>query len=201
MKPRLFVGAFLRSFIMTEIFNAIEALLQTNPQAITAIDGNCASGKTTLSRTLAERFNAQVIHTDDFFLPLEMRTAERLSTPGGNIHYERFIEEVVGGIKSGKPFEYGVFNCSQGKITHKKQINIGTPIIIEGAYSMHPAIPDIYDLHIFLEISSETQLQRILMRNGAEALESFKSKWIPLENEYFERHGIREKCDLIISTD
>lgn len=183
---------------MREAIEAAEALLRKNPYAIIAIDGNCASGKTTLSETLSERFNAQVIHTDDFFLPPEMRSPQRLSEPGGNIHYERFIDEVIAGIKSGKPFDYGVFDCSQGKITRRITIACGTPLIIEGAYSLHPAIPDIYDLKIFLEISGEAQLQRILKRNGAQALEAFASKWIPLENEYFDRLKIREKCDLII---
>ena len=31
---------------------------------------------------------------DDFFLPMELRTAERLEEPGGNVHYERFSAEV-----------------------------------------------------------------------------------------------------------
>ena len=186
---------------MREATEAAEALLRKNPYAIVAIDGNCASGKTTLSETLSERFNAQVIHTDDFFLPPEMRSPQRLSEPGGNIHYERFITEVIAGIKSGKPFDYGVFDCSHGRITRRKAIACGTPLIIEGAYSLHPAIPDIYDLKIFLEISGEAQLQRIIKRNGAQALEAFVSKWIPLENEYFDRLKIRDKCDLIISAE
>ena len=33
-----------------------------------AIDGPCASGKTTLSRNLNERFGGNVLHMDDFFL-------------------------------------------------------------------------------------------------------------------------------------
>ena len=36
---------------------------------VIAIDGRCASGKTTLARELAERLGAGVIHMDDFFLP------------------------------------------------------------------------------------------------------------------------------------
>ena len=48
---------------------------------------------------------------DDFFLPFELRTAERLKEPGGNVHYERFIDEVVSKLSAGEPFEYGVFRC------------------------------------------------------------------------------------------
>ena len=66
---------------------------------------------------------------------------------------------------------------------------------------MHPEIPDIYDLKIFSEVSRETQLIRIEKRNGAAALKVFKEKWIPFENRYFEAFGIKEKCDIIITTE
>lgn len=180
------------------MFSDIQKLLLTKPNAVIAIDGCCASGKTTLARRLADKLNMQIIHTDDFFLPFEMRTAERLSAAGGNVHYERFNEEVCAGIMSGSPFEYRVFNCKTGGYDGVRTVDPQKPIIVEGAYCLHPEIPDIYDLKIFLDVDCETQLQRILQRNGNEALEAFKTKWIPFENRYFAESGIREKCDIII---
>ena len=44
---------------------------------IIAIDGRCAAGKTTLAARLAKELGGDVIHMDDFFLPLELRTEER----------------------------------------------------------------------------------------------------------------------------
>ena len=60
-----------------------------------AIDGMSGSGKTTLAQSLQEKWHAHVFHMDDFFLPLEMRTPERLQQSGGNVHYERFLETVL----------------------------------------------------------------------------------------------------------
>lgn len=60
-----------------------------------AIDGMSGSGKTTLAQSLQEKWHAHVFHMDDFFLPLEMRTPQRLQQPGGNVHYERFLETVL----------------------------------------------------------------------------------------------------------
>ena len=68
---------------------------------IIAIDGRCAAGKTTLAARLAKELGGDVIHMDDFFLPLELRTEERFREPGGNVHYERFKTEVL------KPLEAG----------------------------------------------------------------------------------------------
>ncbi|MEK3909347.1 P-loop NTPase fold protein [Oceanobacillus sp. FSL W7-1309] len=55
-----------------------------------AIDGRCGSGKTSLAEMLKQEFDMNVFHMDDFFLPFEMKTKERLSESGGNVHYELF---------------------------------------------------------------------------------------------------------------
>ena len=44
---------------------------------IIAIDGPCASGKTTVAAKIAEEWDASVIAMDDFFLRPEQRTEER----------------------------------------------------------------------------------------------------------------------------
>ena len=44
----------------------IEALLVGRERVFVAIDGPCASGKTTLARALNERFGGDVLHMDDF---------------------------------------------------------------------------------------------------------------------------------------
>lgn len=184
---------------MKELINKIEELLAQKPNAVIGIDGCCASGKTTLASLVSERFGAQVIHTDDFFLPPELRTQERFLETGGNIHYERFSSEVAANIKGGNDFDYGIFSCKEMRIIGRQTVTAKRPVIIEGAYAMHPQIGDIYDLRVFLTVPYETQLKRIAARNGADALEAFTAKWIPLENKYFSEFGIAEKCDIIIS--
>lgn len=183
---------------MEKLIKTIEEIIYLKGRVILAIDGCCASGKTTLANQLAERFDAQVIHMDDFFLPVHMRTEQRLSQAGSNVHYERFCDEVAAGIRSGKPFSYDIYSCKTGTVSESEIISPDKSLIIEGAYSMHPEIPDIYDFKIFLETNSETQLKRILSRNGSDALEIFKSKWIPFENRYFEEFNIKEKCDIVL---
>ena len=186
---------------MDSLIKSINEILCRKSTAVIAVDGMCSSGKTTFANRLSEEFGMQIIHMDDFFLPFDMRTEERLSMPGGNVHYERFTEEVIVPIKERRDFEYGIFDCSKGTFSEKKKILHGKPIIIEGAYSMHPEIPDIYDLKIFFRISPETQLSRIRIRNGEEALKTFKEKWIPFENKYSDAFGIEEKSDITITNE
>ena len=181
----------------TIIYKKIESLLKTNKKIVIAVDGMCASGKTTLAQQIKENFGGTVIHADSFFLPPEMRSEERLNEPGGNFHRERFIDEVINNLNKER-FEYGVFDCAVCEIARTEAVNEKRLVIIEGSYCMHPDLINAYDYKIFTVTSEETQLKRISKRNGATALAVFKSKWIPMENKYFDFFGTREKCDAVI---
>ena len=183
---------------MKEIIKKIKEASESKKLLLIAVDGPCASGKTTFAKAVAAETGAQVIHTDDFFLPSEMRTPERLSLAGGNFHYERFAEQVTNGIASGRSFEYGVYSCSEGRITEKRMAVPEGIIIVEGSYSMHPETGMEWDLRIFVEAGYGVRIERILKRNGEEKLKVFKEKWIPMEDAYFEFFGIREKSDILI---
>ena len=183
---------------MKKIIEKINQIKQNKKLVLIGIDGPCASGKTTLADKLAQELGVQVIRADDFFLPFEMKTPHRLSQAGGNIHYERFKEEVSLGIESGKAFEYGVYKCAEGRIAEKKRVIPEGIIIVEGSYSLHPKMGLDYDLRIFVEAPLDLRLERILVRNGKEKLEMFKEKWIPMEDAYFENYKIKATCNMII---
>ncbi len=165
---------------------------------VLVIDGKSGSGKSTYAAELAQLWQAQVIHMDDFYLPEELRTPERLSEPGGNVHYERFKQEVLVGIASRHDFSYGKFDCSSMKITEQIPIKSEGILIIEGSYSLHPYFDKYYDISVFLDIDADEQINRIIARNGAVAAERFRDRWIPMENRYFDTFSIADKCDYII---
>ena len=71
--------------------------------------------------------------------------------------------------------------------------------IIEGAYSMHMAFGEYYDLSVFLDVDPECQRKRILVRNSPELANRFFNEWIPLENRYFSGTDIKERADQILS--
>ena len=89
---------------METIRKKIDELLTQKDMVVVAIDGKCTSGKTTLASKLAQIYDCNVFHMDDFFLRPEQRTPERFAEIGGNVDYERFREEVLLPLKSGKAF-------------------------------------------------------------------------------------------------
>ena len=175
------------------------ALLETRSRVFVAIDGNCCAGKTTLAERLRIRLNATVFHMDDFFLPPDMRSAERLNTPGGNVNAERFLREVLLPLSRGESVSVVRYSCKEDRLLEPETVEPTQVCIVEGAYSLHPLLAPYYDLKVFYRIDSELQLERIRKRNGIAQLPMFQNRWIPLENAYFEAYKIEQSCDLVLS--
>lgn len=176
----------------------VESRKKSGKPFVIATDGRSASGKTTFAEKLAEALGGSVIHADDFFLPPALRTPERYAEPGGNIHYERFAEEVLPFISDPAEFSYRRFDC--GKMDYGDLVPVTSPTlrIVEGAYSMHPRFGDYADLKIFMTISEEEQRERIIKRNGPKAAENFFGKWIVFEEKYIKEFDVQSKADIVI---
>lgn len=182
------------------LISKLDQLKRAKRGAICAIDGMCASGKTTLSKLLSDILQAPVYHMDDFFLPPVKRTKERLQEAGGNVDYERFRSEVLNPLLSKKPFSFRPFDCSCMDFAEPVSCDTADLAIIEGSYAHHPTLAGDYDFKIFLSVKPEIQLNRIRKRNGDKMLERFKNEWIPMENRYFEAFDICGKSDYAIHT-
>lgn len=180
---RLIGSRFAR---LLPIVGKTDALLRTQGRAVIALDGRCASGKSSAAALLAQLWNAPVIHMDDFFLPEPLRTKERFREAGGNIHYERFQKEVLLPLSAGKSFSYRIFDCKKRDYAGKRHIPSSPVILVEGAYSLHPAFGSYADASFFFDISPELQYRRLQRRNGEQAAQTFLQKWIPLENRYIQ---------------
>ena len=138
---------------------------------------------------------------DDFFLPPELRTAERLATSGGNIHHERFLKEILPYVKSGKEFKYRQFDCNFMDYRETPAVVHSHPwCIVEGVYSCHPIFENYMDLRVFVDVTQDEQKARIKRRNSPEMAARYIEKWIPMEEAYFEAYNIRNAADVIVST-
>ena len=168
--------------------------------ALAVFDGPCGSGKTTLGTLLAEMYETQPIPMDDFFLPPEMRTPERLREPGGNVHRERFAEEVLSRLPQERRWQR--FDCGSFEM-HERSLPWARITVIEGSYSHHPSFAKAYErlgaLRVFVDVEEREQLRRIAKRDP-ELVSMFQSRWIPLEKNYFQAYDIRSGADVIIQS-
>lgn len=171
---------------------------QEGRQCVIAIDGRAAAGKSTMADDLRKIIGADVIHMDDFFLPTDLRTEQRMTQPGGNVHYERFAEEVLPFISLPEGFSYRRFDCGKMDFDGKCEIGNAPIRIVEGAYSLHPSLNSYADISVFLNIDPENQMQRIFRRNGCRMAEIFRTKWIPLEEQYIAQCAVPQRADIVL---
>jgi hypothetical protein len=165
---------------------------------IIAVDGRCAAGKTTFAREMVIHMHCPVIQMDHFFLQRYQRTEERLAEPGGNVDRERFQDEVINPLVSGESFSYRIFDCQKMEFGEWVKVESAPVVIVEGAYSCHPAFQKHWNLKIFLDVDPKEQIRRIRKRNGEEKLSMFIKRWIPLEEAYFSAFYIKENSDIVL---
>ena len=164
---------------------------------IIAIDGRCAAGKTTLAEKIQALTKCNVVHIDDFYLPFSQRTEARMALPGGNMDFDRLLEEVLLPLKNGRNALYRPYDCHHDTFLAVKKLNAADPTIIEGSYSCHPSLQKSYDLRVFLDISPQLQKIRLKERDPS-SFESFQAVWIPREEYYFTVCKVRRCCDLLL---
>ena len=180
------------------LLSAIDRHRRTHTQTLVALDGPCATGKTTLGGFLSRLYQCPLFHMDDFYLPPERKTAQRLAEPGGNVDAERFFTEVLSPLSRGKTVRYRPYRCQSGTLGPELVVPPTPLAVVEGVYSLRPDLESYYHVKCFLEVPWSTRRARLLNRNGAEGLERFEKLWIPLEDAYFHAFPFRECCDVVL---
>ncbi len=160
-----------------------------------AIDGKCASGKTTLARFLQKYFCADVLHTDDFYLPIARRN---LAEIGGNMDFVR-LKQVIAAWKSGNA-TYAPFDCKTQQYAAQRNLLQRNLLITEGVYSFFPQLAECFDLRILLTISEGLRVKRICAREKENA-ERFLSLWATREDEYFQAFAPEATADFLFDAD
>lgn len=193
---RVILAGYARFF---DVFSAVDRLSRFSGPIIIGIDGMCAAGKSTLGKMLAEVYDANLFHADDYFLPADMRTPERLAQPGGNLHRERLAEEVLLPLARGEKAVTRRFDCGEMALEPPVEHALRRVNIVEGSYCLHPELREAYTLKIALRTAPETQIERLRGRDP-ERERAYVEKWIPLENSYFDFTGLFEAADKVIRT-
>lgn len=185
----------LRCACLPLLVREAEALAAGEGRAVVALDGRCASGKTTLAARLARERGWSVVHMDHFFLRPEQRTPRRYAQPGGNVDHERFLEEVLLPLRRGERPVYRPYDCHAQALRPPVPFDPGPVVLVEGSYACHPALWEHYDLRAFLTVDPAPQMERIRAREGEEQARTFQERWIPLEERYFSACGVETRCD------
>ncbi len=185
-------GYFDNISFIKDVINSFDS-----DRKIIAIDGRCASGKTTLAGLISQEFLCPVIHTDDFFMPISKQGENREEIFCGNLDYVRLKKEITTPLSEGVDIKYHKFCCRSQQYSDEILINKPQMIIIEGAYSTHPIFDKYFDISIFADVQKDEQKQRLIAREGKIKYTMFENRWIPLEEAYIKQHTPDKKADFL----
>ena len=181
------------------LLSVIRELQPMYSQLRIALDGPCATGKSTLAQWLSRQLNCPVLHMDDFFLTPDLRTQERLSRPGENVDHQRFFTQALQPLCQGQPARFRPWDCHAGDFALERTVAPCPLFITEGVYSLRPDLRDYYQMKLWVEADWPTRRQRLLARGGEFCLSRFQQLWIPLEDAYFNAFQVKECCDYAVS--
>lgn len=185
-----------------DYFPALLALYQRMKQdafVIASIDGRCGSGKTQLAALIEDIFPCQVIHMDDFYLPFAKRQENWMELAGGNMDFERLQTEILHPLRTGGQAVYRPYNCREDRMGEPAPVKPCKLILVEGSYSQHPLLAEVYDVTIFLTCGSTEQRERLLVREGS-YFPAFEKYWIPMEENYLKQCNTEAKSHIVINT-
>ena len=177
----------------------VAELARDGKPAVVAVDGRCGSGKTAFAALIQKLFPCNVVHMDDFYLPRKKRRPDWTEIPGGNIDFPRLQKQVLEPGAVGGPIYYRSYDCRSGAPGDAFFLPACPLTIVEGSYSQHPLVSGRYDLRIFLTCSPEEQRRRLEQREG-EQFAAYESRWIPMEEHYFQACNPRSGSQYIVDT-
>ncbi len=182
---------------------------RTRPLVV-AVDGASGSGKSTLVACVAGRLDAAVITVDDFFaadIPEEawagFSVEERLRHV---FDWQRLREDAIVPLLQGKParwyafdFEGGVrADGTYGMQAEPVEVAPAGVILLDGAYSAGPALRDVVDLAVLLDVPVTVRHARLAAREDGAFLAEWHQLWDPVEAYYFTHVRPRSSFDVVV---
>lgn len=184
--------------MVLEVMERITQLRERKEFSLVAIEGRSGSGKRALASMIHEKMRWPVVHMDDFALRPDEQPEEGSAEPA--IAYERLTSEVLRPLQQRKTVCYRTYNLRTNEEYGTVMVGAVPMVIVEGVCSLHPSLRSFYDLKVFLDVDKEEQLRRLGGRETPQALERFRSVWIPQEEQYMLEHDVRSAADLYYIT-
>ena len=137
-------------------------------QKLIGIDGLGASGKTELAKKIVAKLDGYIIiHTDDYYKPLDQRTAG-------------LVPEIISPDFDWDRLEQEVF---QKKHDSPPAGEAGVAIVV-GVYTLQKRFQKYYDFTIWVDASRKVRIERMIKREGEDVAKEWEEKWLPREERY-----------------
>jgi uridine kinase len=170
------------------------------PRVLVGVDGPGASGKSTLAELLAaEMPGATVVHVDDFYLPSALQ-GSRDGQIAPHFDWPRLVDQVIEPAATGDHVRYQRYDWDTDSLDEWHDVPSGVPLIVEGVYSLEPAVRAFYTFTVFCQADPAMRLRRGLERDGEQARDQWVNDWMPAEDTYAARDRPSDSADLVVDS-
>jgi uridine kinase len=180
---------------------------------LAALDGGSGAGKSSLAMLIAAELNAALIHSDDFFAA-DITDAEwDARSPNERardvIDWRRLRADALEPLRAGRPARWRAFDFEAGVRSDGTYAMRGdyierppsAVIVLDGAYSTQPALADLIDLSVLVDVPTEVRHQRLAARENDQFLAAWHARWDVAEQYYFTHVRPKDAFDLVVTTE
>lgn len=184
--------------ISLEIIEQLQNVLsrKQNP-IVVAIDGGSGAGKSTLALIIKDELDAALILLDDFFSANiadsewdKFTAEEKLKHV---FDWVRLRNHAIVPLLKGQPAKWHAFDFQSGLRAdgtygmekESKKLEPADVILIEGAYSASPALADLIDFAILVDVPIKERHLRLKAREDHDFLVKWHRRWDEVETYYF----------------
>ncbi|MDE5883465.1 MAG: uridine kinase [Oscillospiraceae bacterium] len=200
---------------MQKLFRKIESLQDSSRTVLIGIDGLGGAGKSTISRLLEDYSRSKnypifVLHVDDFIHPRAVRYNPDVPEWKCYYHlqwrYDYLIQNIMKPLRNGQDFHRQIaFYNKENDSYFSRQVTIpvGSLVILEGIFLQREELRGMFDYMLYLDISEETRLQRVLKRDGyigsqQQIRHKYEVRYFPAERIYTQDYNPAAKADYVI---
>ncbi len=172
---------------------------------LVAIDGPSGAGKSALAAAIAAEVEAVVVDGDDFYAggsdaEWDARTAKE--KVDHCIDWHRLRSEALEPLLAGRPASWHPFDWEAGyDLAERTTVcQPASVIILDGAYSARPELADLVGLSVLVDVPAEIRRQRLIEREGEDAIDEWYDRWDEAELYYFTEIRPRSWFDVVVTT-
>ena len=194
-----------------EALAKIQMLLTKRPSPlVVALDGGSGAGKSTLALLIESELGAALIPLDDFFSADIPDSQWDVFSVGERLDrvfvWGAVRENAIEPLLAGKPAKWHPFDFQSGlrpdgtygmKVDPVERMPADV-ILVEGAYSAHPALDDLVDLAILIDVPVAERHARLEAREDKDFLAKWHERWDEVERYYFNQVKPRDTFDLVV---
>ena len=157
---------------------------------VITIDGPAGSGKTTLAKELSSALDScYTIHMDDLYEGWDSTLNLKLTAK---------LKTILSCVKNENRISFLPFDWVESRFGSEIDLLAPKNLIIEGVGSGQSALRDFTSLSLWIEVSPDLGLERVIKRDGP-AVAQFMPAFLLLQDAHFEKEASKKSADYRLS--